>query len=709
MSTNCQQNNIEIRKGICIIASTNAINMNRQIRFILFLFIVSLTACQKQSHILPLLQEAETLMDSRPDSSLCLLESVQSPENLSAAEYATWCLLVTQARDKNYVEHTSDSMIGVAVRYFEKQKDPHRKAQAYYCQGRVLSDLDLEEEALEAYLNAKEQVAQTPDFNLRARINNHLGSLYWKNMNQRESIVYYKEAYQAYTNDSDTAGMVNTLCNVGKSLHGLNLLDSAFIYYEKALQLANEGHAQGQRGTILTSLGNISEERGEYTTALEYYRGALESTDNPKFLDTEYYNLGDIYHVLGKNDSALFYIEKILGSENVFIQCNANRLLYQLAKESRAYDSAFMYNETYLQLRDSIEHVYRPQELERVKALYNKERVESRHYRQMQEDRIRIFVLIILVLASLIVGTFIYSYFNKKLSLQRLRNQEAQKMLDENRRQLSVKNKELSDNNVKLEMAQQSLCHIQEEKDCLVRERNEQVHILKEDNRKQQAEYERKLEEIETQWQEAIGEKEKILHEKDVLINQKDLLLSQRDQRLSSMSKNEKQYKEQIGILTDEQQKTKQEMETLCLEMERLRSEKEMQLQQELKSKEEFSSLCKMYETWQKELIGQNSCLFRIQERLILDIWKDQDWKVFMDNFDQVYPGFIRRLTDCFNLTDREIQIICLTKLGLKTGKIACVLGLGEDMTRRIKSGIRKRCFPTLTTLSLDKIIRNWY
>lgn len=116
-----------------------------------------------------------------------------------------------------------------------------------------------------------------------------------------------------------------------------------------------------------------------------------------------------------------------------------------------------------------------------------------------------------------------------------------------------------------------------------------------------------------------------------------------------------------------------------------------------------------MYETWQKELIGQNSCLFRIQERLILDIWKDQDWKVFMDNFDQVYPGFIRRLTDCFNLTDREIQIICLTKLGLKTGKIACVLGLGEDMTWRIKSGIRKRCFPTLTTLSLDKIIRNWY
>lgn len=60
-------------------------------------------------------------MVSRPDSSLILLESIPSPEKLSEEDYATGCLLMTQARDKNYVEHTSDSVIGVAVRYFEKQ------------------------------------------------------------------------------------------------------------------------------------------------------------------------------------------------------------------------------------------------------------------------------------------------------------------------------------------------------------------------------------------------------------------------------------------------------------------------------------------------------------------------------------------------------------------------------------------------------------
>lgn len=733
--------------------------MKKRMSPIFLLLILGLAACQQHPHICSLLQEAEILMDSRPDSSLALLESIPSPEDFSSEEYATWCLLVTQARDKNYVDHTSDSVINVAVRYFAKRKDPLRKAQAYYCQGRVLSDLDLEEEALEAYLRAQEQMAQTPDYDLKARINNHLGGLYWKNMNKWESIVYYKEAYRAYAYNSDTTGMVNTLCNVGKSLQGMNLFDSASVYYKKALELADKRHGQTQKGTVLTSLGNISKDRGEYAAALEYYQAALQSADHPKFLDTEYYNLGDIYHALGETDSALFYVGKILGSENLFIQCSANRLLYRLAKESGAYDSAFVYNETYLQLRDSIEHLYRPNELERVKASYNKERMQSRHYRQMQEAKIRIFVLVILVLVSLIVGTFIYSYFNKKLSLQKLRYQATLKMLDENRRQLSIKNKELSENNVRLETAQHSLCHIQEEKDRLVRERNEQVRMLEEDNRKQQAEYERQLKEIETQSKRtveerakiqhekdrlvrerneqvrileennrnqqaeyvrrleeielqnkrAIEEKERILCEKDVLINQKDLLLSQQDSQLSAMSKDEKLYKEQISILKSEQQKTKREMETLRSEMKKIRLESEELLQKELKVKEELSSLCNMYKTWQNELINQNACLIRIKERLTMDIWKDSDWEVFMENFELVYPGFLRRLTNSFNLSEREIRIVCLTKLGLKTGKVACAFGLGDDMIRRTKKNIRNRCFPEYTAPSLDKIIRKWY
>ena len=69
---------------------------------------------------------------------------------------------------------------------------------------------------------------------------------------------------------------------------------------------------------------------------------------------------------------------------------------------------------------------------------------------------------------------------------------------------------------MRLETAQQSLSQIQEEKDRLVRERNEQVRILEEDNRKQQAKYEQQLEEIETRSKRTVEEKEKLREEKDI-------------------------------------------------------------------------------------------------------------------------------------------------------------------------------------------------
>lgn len=34
---------------------------------------------------------------------------------LSKEQHADWCLLVTQARDKNYIQHTSDSLISVCL------------------------------------------------------------------------------------------------------------------------------------------------------------------------------------------------------------------------------------------------------------------------------------------------------------------------------------------------------------------------------------------------------------------------------------------------------------------------------------------------------------------------------------------------------------------------------------------------------------------
>jgi len=56
-------------------------------------------------------------------------------------QYATWCLLYTQALNRNDIKYSSDSLVKVAIHYFESQDDTHRKAITWFYAGRVYAEL----------------------------------------------------------------------------------------------------------------------------------------------------------------------------------------------------------------------------------------------------------------------------------------------------------------------------------------------------------------------------------------------------------------------------------------------------------------------------------------------------------------------------------------------------------------------------------------
>jgi hypothetical protein len=94
---------------------------------ILLLLCIGL-ACRPQTN--PILLRAEVMMAKQPDKAYHLLKDSILPQQLNKADYATWCLLMTEATDKHLKYHTSDSLIRKAVTYFEKQGSLERKAKA---------------------------------------------------------------------------------------------------------------------------------------------------------------------------------------------------------------------------------------------------------------------------------------------------------------------------------------------------------------------------------------------------------------------------------------------------------------------------------------------------------------------------------------------------------------------------------------------------
>lgn len=75
---------------------------------------------------------AETVMDEHPDSALTILEAISTANLSGERRSALHALLLTQARDKNYIDQTSDTLIARAVAYFDTSDDAYHRMLAHY-------------------------------------------------------------------------------------------------------------------------------------------------------------------------------------------------------------------------------------------------------------------------------------------------------------------------------------------------------------------------------------------------------------------------------------------------------------------------------------------------------------------------------------------------------------------------------------------------
>ena len=689
--------------------------MKTQILKATLLAFIIFFSCHQVSQQHPILEQAEKVMSEHPDSALFLLEQVAAPEKMPERDYATWCLLITEARDKNYIEHTSDSLINVAIQYFEKKKDINRLSEAYYCQGRILSELSASEEALTAYLKAKELVRETSDRDLEARINNHLGTLYWENRKFKESLVCYQKSYRNYKICRDTIGIINTMQNIGECMRESGQLDSAYHYLDGALKLARQGGITSYTAYLLSSLGNIYTEKKLYEKALAYKKASLNYSEKRNTIYSCYYSIGKLYGNLHKLDSALLFAEMALASTDLYVECGANWLIYTLYVKKQDYKKACTYNERYLLLRDSIEQVYQPQKLAKVEALYNKERLISKQNQQMHTARSRQdFLLICFLCACLAIG-IVYVIMFQIISKHKLRNKEIQKLLQKNESLLLSDKQEMEKKDIALQTIQKQL----EENHLLIDSLTETIQTLENDNLSQLEIYKQQQEEANIEQSKLLKEKETILKQKEELISNKDILLRQKDTQLQSILekngkleqrillsiKEKEELERQRSVLSQELDANVKAQKQLSLDWESLRLQQEEQLRKEQEVAGELKQKSRMYEAWIQKLIHQDEFLLNLsdnREQLYpLNFNKD----VFYEHFSPVFPGFVEYLFIQYKLDERELLICCLVKLGVKTGKIATILNLAPDTITKQKAEIKEKYFNVSEKQSLDRFL----
>ena len=125
--------------------------MNIHILSKIITLIISLLfiSCTGDVHYTLSMRKAEQIMDTVPDSARILLSrdsSIMKKENKPTRMY--YDMLLTLAKDKCYIPHTSDSVMLAVVDYYESHGTPHQKLEANYLLGRVYTDLNMTADAL---------------------------------------------------------------------------------------------------------------------------------------------------------------------------------------------------------------------------------------------------------------------------------------------------------------------------------------------------------------------------------------------------------------------------------------------------------------------------------------------------------------------------------------------------------------------------------
>ena len=390
-------------------------NITSLVAIVLFLII---GACNNHPQA-PILLEVEKIIEEQPDSALSILNKVENINQLSEKDHATYCLLLTQAQDLNYITHTSDSLIKIAATYFEKSNDKHKASLSYYYMGRVNTDLHDALKAQEFYLKALEIGEKTKDYHLLAKICNNLGTLYNYQdiydlaLPMQKKALYYINMEQK----QDTVNMSYILRNTARTFTLMNLEDSAVIYHKQALKYSRPYNIS----SILVDLGNIYIYKNEYVEAKKYIDLAQNSTTILKTLYPIYLSKGKLLSAMGQLDSAKYYLTQCSQSSNIYTQAGSLYHLAQVALKENDLNNYVKYTETYSTLRDSITKHSHFENIRIAQSMFNYQRIakEKDQFEKKAAQRM-IFIYQVIIIFFLTIAIFIFIFKREKIKKKRL-------------------------------------------------------------------------------------------------------------------------------------------------------------------------------------------------------------------------------------------------------------------------------------------------
>lgn len=331
--------------------------MKKQTIALIAILTALLTACTETTGYNTTLVQADSLMNLHPDSALNMLESISTDSLKTKADRAYHALLLTQARDKNYIVQTDDSLIQVAVRYYDTHENAPLQARAYYCWGSLYRDRNDYSQAIDKYTIALSHInGRSENAELKASLYSNLGYLYYTQGLSTEADSIFQRAELLAKSQKDTASLCYTL-----SQRGMISLEQGKTYYPKAEQQMQQALSIGKAfsdSTILVpiyhSLSMLYSLMPKPGQALLYARLNYSGLKDTQHCYRTFLLLGNAYFINGQYDSAGIFLQKILKAERYYdTKADACMRLSEIAQKKGDMETSILLERKRTMYQDS--------------------------------------------------------------------------------------------------------------------------------------------------------------------------------------------------------------------------------------------------------------------------------------------------------------------------------------------------------------------
>lgn len=199
----------------------------KKLKYIFILIPILFVSCSKGHVTTDDLAVISKNMLENPEMVLDTLSRIKVGQLKDKKANALYALLYTQAKDKSWIDETDDSLITIAVNYFERSRNVYYRFLSYFYWGRVNQNGGNLTKAIVAFTKAEDMVEDINDKYSVGLLYANLGLLFQSIYDYPKSLEAFRNAYDYYMLAEKYDHAMYTKLNIGNILHSTKQFDNA--------------------------------------------------------------------------------------------------------------------------------------------------------------------------------------------------------------------------------------------------------------------------------------------------------------------------------------------------------------------------------------------------------------------------------------------------------------------------------------------------